>query len=82
MEQTQLFKDVQKVASHTLKVPMERIQPETKLREDLEADSLFLMQFLLALEDEFEMQTDDNDMEHIFTIADTVRYVEACLELK
>lgn len=66
---------MQKIACQILKVPAEKVRPEARLREDLEADSLFLTQFLLALEDEFAIETDDGDIAEIFTIEDTVNYV-------
>lgn len=71
----EVFGKIQQLSMSLLKLPSDRVKPESRLREDLEADSLFLTQFLFALEDDFGIETNDSDLERIFTVDDAVNYV-------
>lgn len=51
--------------------------PEASLLDDLGADSLDVVELVMALEEEFSIQVPDEDVENIRTIADVVEYVGA-----
>ena len=48
---------------------------ETSFKDDFSADSLDLVELIMALEDEFELEVDDEGVENINTVADAVNYI-------
>ncbi|MDN6030350.1 MAG: acyl carrier protein [Lactococcus plantarum] len=59
----------------TLNLDPELIKLDTNIVEDLNTDSISLMEFTLALEDEFGIEISDEDAEHILTLGQVVDYV-------
>ncbi len=53
------------------------ITTETNLQEDLEADSLDVVDLLMSIEDEFEVEIPDEEVESIKTVGDIVEYIES-----
>lgn len=51
------------------------LKPETKLVDDLGADSLDEVELVMALEDEFEFEIPDDDAEHVKTVQQAVDYI-------
>ena len=49
---------------------------ETKIGEDLGADSLDVVELLMAIEEEFEVEIPDEDIEALKTIGDVVEYIQ------
>lgn len=69
------FDKIKDIIIDNLDVEEEEIKLETKLNEDLEADSLDLFQIINDIEDEFDIEIDtEEDME---TVEDVVKYVDA-----
>jgi acyl carrier protein len=54
--------------------------PEANLLDDLGADSLDVVELVMALEEEFKIEVPDEDVENIRTIGDIVRYVGTKVE--
>ena len=52
------------------------VQPTLGLKDDLGADSVDLMEFILTLEDEFAIEISDEDVDHFENVADIVAYLE------
>lgn len=69
-----VFEKIQKIISEQTDISIDRIQMETKFREDLNADSLDLFQIISNIEEEFDVQIDDP--EKIVTVGDAVTFVE------
>ncbi|MBI5959197.1 MAG: acyl carrier protein [Chloroflexi bacterium] len=53
-----------------------KIVPEASFREDLEADSLDLVELIMAFEDEFGGEISDEEAQTIKTVGDAVKYIE------
>ncbi len=53
------------------------ITPETRLIEDLKADSLEVVEMIMELEDKFSIRIPDEDLEKLQTIQNIVDYIEA-----
>lgn len=49
---------------------------DTKIAEDLEADSLDVVELLMSIEDEFEVEIPDEEIENLKTIGDVVEYIQ------
>ena len=54
-----------------------KIKPEARFREDLEADSLDLVELIMAFEDKFGAEISDEDAQKITTIGEAVKYIDA-----
>jgi acyl carrier protein len=53
------------------------VTPEASFIEDLGADSLDIVELVMALEEEYEMEISDEDAEKIKTVQDVITYIEA-----
>jgi len=71
-----VFDRVKKIIIDLLGVDPEKVILEAKFREDLEADSLDLVELIMALEEEFEGEISDEDAQKITTVGEAVSYVE------
>lgn len=59
-----------------LGVNEEEIKLESRFIEDLGADSLDIVELIMAMEEEFETEIPDEEAEKILTVGDTVKYIE------
>jgi acyl carrier protein len=74
---TEVFNKVVDIISQHLEiVNREKISMETTFQQDLNADSLDLVEIIMALEEEFELEIPDEAAEKMSTIGDVIRYVE------
>jgi acyl carrier protein len=64
------------IVSEQLGVPKEEITSESSFVDDLKADSLDVVELVMAFEDEFEITIPDDDYEKIRTVGDAVSYIE------
>jgi acyl carrier protein len=67
---------VKKIIVNLLGVKPEDVLREKKFREDLEADSLDLVELIMAFEEEFGGEISDEDAQKITTVGEAVEYVE------
>jgi acyl carrier protein len=63
--------------SEQLGVAADEVKPESSFIEDLGADSLDIVELVMALEEEFNVEISDEDAEKIRTVKDVVSYIEA-----
>lgn len=75
-----IFEEVREVLADNLACDEEEIEMETNLIEDLEADSLDVVEISMALEDEFGVAVPDEDLEKLQTVKDIVEYIENAQE--
>jgi acyl carrier protein len=68
--------EVKRLIKEQLDVDEKDIKPESRFIEDLGADSLGLVELVLAFEEAFEIDIPDEDTEKIRTVQDAVDYVE------
>jgi acyl carrier protein len=71
----EIFVKIQQIVTTLLMRPVDQVTPNSRLHGDLGADSLFITQLVLTLEDEFDINTDDTETEHLVTIGDVTDYV-------
>jgi len=69
--------DVKEVVAEQLNVSPDEIKEESKFVEDLGADSLDVVELVMALEEKFDIEIPDEDAEKIATVADAVKFIEA-----
>ena len=70
-----VFEKIRALLSEQLDIEEEDITMESKLAEDLGADSLDVVDLIMAIEDEFEVEVLDEDIEKVVTVGDIVNYV-------
>jgi acyl carrier protein len=74
-EQTTLER-IRGIIVELLGVDAAKVVPEARFREDLEADSLDLVELIMAFEEEFGGEISDEDAQKITTVGQAVEYVE------
>ncbi|ACZ12851.1 MAG: acyl carrier protein [Epsilonproteobacteria bacterium] len=72
-----LFDDVKAVVVEQLNVNPDEVKEESKFVEDLGADSLDVVELVMALEEKFDIEIPDTDAEKIVTVKDAMSYIEA-----
>jgi len=73
------FDRIQKIIVDRLQVKPEEVVATARLREDLKVDSLYLVELLNDLEDEFGFTINEDETKDVTTVADVVKMVEAKL---
>ena len=75
----ELFGRFRKCAVDVLSVPEDKVVPDARFAEDLEADSLDLVELVMALEEEFGITVPEEDLEGIATVGQAYDLVVAKL---
>ncbi|GAP62731.1 acyl carrier protein [Ardenticatena maritima] len=71
-----IFERVRAIIVEQLDVDPEKVTMDARFREDLEADSLDLVELIMAFEEEFGGEISDEEAQEIQTVGDAVRYLE------
>lgn len=71
-----LFEQVKEVIVRELAVPESWVTEAATFEGDLKADSLDVVELVMALEDEFDVDIPEDDAQSIQTVGDAVRYLE------
>ena len=75
MSTTSVEQKVKSIIAEQLGVGEDEIKPESSFIEDLGADSLDIVELVMAMEEEFEVEIPDEEAEHIKTVGDAINYV-------
>jgi acyl carrier protein len=67
---------VKNIVVDLLGVEVDRVVPAARFREDLEADSLDLVELIMAFEEEFGGEITDEDAQTITTVGEAVKYID------
>lgn len=70
-----VFEKIKLLLSEQFDIEEEEITMETSFFDDLDADSLDLVELVMALEDEFDLEVLDDDIQDINTVEDAVNYI-------
>ena len=76
MNQEEIFEKVKKIIVEQLGVAETSVTMEASLIDDLGADSLDIVELIMALEEEFDMEIPDEDAEKIVSVSDVVDYIK------
>ena len=71
------FNEIKEIIVDLLGVDEDKVTLEASFREDLEADSLDLVELIMAFEDQFGAEISDEDAQSITTVGGAVEYVES-----
>lgn len=75
MSENLVFDEVKKIIIDKLGVDESKITPEARFREDLEADSLDLVELIMEFEEKFGGEISDEEAQKITTVGDAVTYL-------
>lgn len=73
------FERIREIISAQLGVHADNITMETSFADDLGADSLDLVELVMALEEEFDIEMPDDEIENIKTVSDAVSFLKTLL---
>lgn len=77
MAENSTFERVRSIIIDQLGVSADDVTMEANFRDDLEADSLDLVELIMAFEEEFGGEITDEDAQKILTVGDAVTYLDA-----
>ena len=72
-----MFEKIQELIADKLSVNIDEITLEASFMDDLNADSLDIVELVMALEDELDMEIPDEDVENFKTVGDVVNYLKS-----
>ena len=75
-----MFEKVREIIADKLSINEDEITMDSAFLEDLNADSLDIVELIMALEDELDMEIPDEDAENFVTVGDVVRFVKSHVE--
>lgn len=71
-----MFEKIQEIIADKLSINAEEITLESSFTDDLNADSLDIVELIMALEDELDLEIPDEEVEGFKTVGDVVNYVK------
>ena len=71
-----IFEKVRKIICEQFDVDEESVTLDTDIREDLDADSLDMVDLVMSFEDEFKIEVPDSAIETVKTVEDIVKFIE------
>ena len=76
MTQEEIFEKVKGIIVEQLGVTETSVTTDASFIDDLGADSLDIVELVMALEEEFDMEIPDSDAEKVVTVGDVVEYIK------
>ena len=76
MSSEEIFEKVKEIIVEQLGVAETAITPDASFIDDLGADSLDIVELIMALEEEFDLEIPDSDAEKVVTVGDVVEYIK------
>ncbi|ANZ55607.1 acyl carrier protein [Lactobacillus helveticus] len=77
MTEEEIFNKIKTLIADNFNVDQDKITENTNFTNDLDADSIDLVEFILQLEDEFGSEIPDDEAEKIKTVGDAVSYIKS-----
>ncbi len=75
-----MFEKVRDIIASQLNIDKEKVTMESRLTEDLGADSLDAVEIIMTLEEEFDIQVDDSNFQNIKCVGDVVKCLESIVK--
>ena len=73
----ELFEKMKKLIADRLEIDESKITLDSSFRQDLGADSLDIVELVMAMEEEFEVEIPDEEAENIKTVGDAINYINS-----
>lgn len=71
-----VFEKIRAILCEQLDIEEDQVTMESNIAEDLGADSLDVVDLVMSIEDEFDLEVPDDQVENIKTVGDVVNYIE------
>ena len=71
-----VFEKLREIISEQLEISEELITMESNIRDDFDADSLYFVDIVMSIEDEFNVEVPDEAIDDIKVVGDLVRFIE------
>ena len=71
-----IFEQIKKILCDQLDLDEEQVTEDSEVIDDLGADSLDIVDLVMTLEEEFDTEIPDEDIENLRTVGDIVKYIE------
>ena len=71
-----VFEKIKSILAEQLDADIDEMTMDTNIAKDLGADSLDVVELLMAIEEEFDVEIPDEDIEALKTIGDVVEYIQ------
>ncbi len=75
-----VYEKFKQILAEQLDADVESITPETDIADDLGADSLDVVEMLMAIEDEFDIEIPDEEIENLKTVGNVVDYIQQYID--
>lgn len=72
-----MFEKIREIIADKLSINEDEITMDSAFLEDLNADSLDIVELIMALEEEFDIEVPDEEAEKITTVGDVVEYIKS-----
>lgn len=72
-----ILEQVKKIIEEQLGIDPSEVSEDSSFIEDLGADSLDIVELIMAFESEFDMEIDDDEVENISTVGDVISYIKS-----
>lgn len=72
-----MFEEVKKLLAKQLRIDESQITLDSRIKDDLGADSLDVLQILMTLEEEFDVHIPDEELMNFSTVRDVINYMES-----
>ena len=72
-----ILEQVKKIIEEQLGIAPSEVNEDSAFIEDLGADSLDIVELIMAFESEFDMEIDDDEVENISTVGDVINYIKS-----
>ncbi|HLI23839.1 MAG TPA: acyl carrier protein [Acidimicrobiales bacterium] len=79
MDNDEAFDKFKQCAVEVLQVPPEKVTPEARFADDLDADSLDLVELVMALEEQFGISVDESELQGVETVSQAFELVSSKL---
>ncbi len=77
---SEVLERVRKIVIDHLDADPDKVTEKASFIDDLEADSLDIVELVMAFEEEFDIEIPDDSAEHILTVGDAVSYIDVKLK--
>jgi acyl carrier protein len=79
---SEIYETVKSIIVELLSIDEAKVTPEARFREDLEADSLDLVELIMAFEEKYGAEISDEDAQKLTTVGEVVNYIETNISQK
>ena len=76
MTRDEIFTQIKDILVETLSVDEDKVTPDARFQEDLETDSLDLVELIMTMEEKFGLKITDEEAQEIKTVGDAIDFVE------